>query len=292
MDEVEREWLAASVLLGAGVTDGDVCAVHLRAAWRALAAIIADRRGVELGDDVAAFFRAHAPELFAGRETLDEVAALFAEKAPSVPLLRSQLELLESWIPTMGGKVPTAPRWRVDREVWRRRAGAAVVGSVVLLALYVALTPSPRWRVEFHGGVRLDDPLVVTEERQGPNYDWGPTSPRPGVPKDGFSARFSACVPVPTDAVLSVSVESDDGSRVLLDGRPILDNWGRHGARTVTGTSAVASGVHLLTVEYFDAAASALLRFEATVDGVAIGELDLAPPLERDGALGCAGDDP
>jgi hypothetical protein len=44
-----------------------------------------------------------------------------------------------------------------------------------------------------------------------------------------FSLRATACIKVPKTGKLRVAIASDDGSRVLVDGETIIDNWGIHG---------------------------------------------------------------
>jgi alpha-L-fucosidase len=73
----------------------------------------------------------------------------------------------------------------------------------------------------------------------------------PGNQPEYFGLDFSGFVKVPADAVYSFSTISDDGSRLFVDGKMIVDNDGLHGNREAKGIVALASGLHKIRVQYF-----------------------------------------
>ncbi len=69
------------------------------------------------------------------------------------------------------------------------------------------------------------------------------------------------------ELVVAFQLISDDGSRLMLDGEQIIDNWGRHGERSRGVDIPVSAGVHHLRVEYFDERHSATVRLQASLYG-------------------------
>jgi alpha-L-fucosidase len=67
-----------------------------------------------------------------------------------------------------------------------------------------------------------------------------------------FGVVFSGYVQVPSTAVYAFGLSSDDGSRLSVDGRLIVDNDGLHGARERVGYLALEKGLHPITVSYFN----------------------------------------
>lgn len=59
------------------------------------------------------------------------------------------------------------------------------------------------------------------------NFDW-PEAPAPGLPGDQFSVRWSGIVQSPATGRFTFFTESDDGVRLWVDGRLLIDNWTDH----------------------------------------------------------------
>ena len=45
-------------------------------------------------------------------------------------------------------------------------------------------------------------------------------------PKDKFTVRWETCLEVPKDMDVRFQLGSDDGSRLFVNGKKILDFWG------------------------------------------------------------------
>ncbi len=57
---------------------------------------------------------------------------------------------------------------------------------------------------------------------------------------------------VPADGVYAFFTDSDDGSRLYLDGSPVVDNDGLHASQEKRSDVALAAGLHAIKVEYFN----------------------------------------
>jgi hypothetical protein len=83
-----------------------------------------------------------------------------------------------------------------------------------------------------------------------------------------YSAVWTGVLFAPRDGEYRLSITSDDGSWVLLDGVTVIDNGGRHGTETRTARLRLSRGDHPLTVRYFDAGGLALVEFSWRAAGL------------------------
>ncbi|HEX8832383.1 MAG TPA: PA14 domain-containing protein, partial [Longimicrobium sp.] len=75
----------------------------------------------------------------------------------------------------------------------------------------------------------------------------------PGVTDrfEWFAIRYRGAIVLPHAGAYRFRLTSDDGSRLLVDGRQVIDNDGVHGDQTAEGTAQLAEGVHAVEVQYF-----------------------------------------
>jgi beta-glucosidase len=127
--------------------------------------------------------------------------------------------------------------------------------------------------VTFYAGTRLEGPPLLTRQDATIDFDWkGP--PAPQVPHDHFSARWTGKLRPNTTGSVLLAVRSDDGSRVKIDGRTVLDDWSEHQARTETASVDLTAGrTYDLTVEYYQGTGDAVMQF---------GFEPVPPPLTAD----------
>lgn len=70
--------------------------------------------------------------------------------------------------------------------------------------------------------------------------------------KDHFAVQFTTKLEITDAGKYNFGVISDDGSKVYLDGKLIIDNDGSHSADMKLGSTELSTGVHEVKVEYFD----------------------------------------
>jgi hypothetical protein len=75
----------------------------------------------------------------------------------------------------------------------------------------------------------------------------------PGLPDrlEWFAIDYSGRFWVETPGVYRFLLTSDDGSRLSIDGKRVVDNDGSHPPVTMGGVVTLSKGVHALRVEYF-----------------------------------------
>jgi hypothetical protein len=107
------------------------------------------------------------------------------------------------------------------------------------------------WSGQFFNNIDLAGPPVFTANYNGIRFNWGFGAPAGSVPADNWSARFTQYRFFPAGTYRFV-VRSDDGVRIFVDDRPVINQWVQQSARTVTGDINLGDGSHLIRVEFFD----------------------------------------
>jgi hypothetical protein len=82
--------------------------------------------------------------------------------------------------------------------------------------------------------------------------------------EDQFAIRFTTQIRIPTNGTYTLNLRSDDGSRLFVGRRKIIDNDGSHGPVEVSGSIDLTYGLHTIVVEYFDDHGGELLELTMT----------------------------
>ncbi len=102
---------------------------------------------------------------------------------------------------------------------------------------------------------------VLTRVDAAVDFDWGTGSPAPVVPSDDFSVRWTGKLIPRKSGPHVLAIVSDDGSRLCIDGKQVIDNWGEHATQTASATLTLEAGREYdLLLEYFEAKGSAVIR--------------------------------
>lgn len=72
------------------------------------------------------------------------------------------------------------------------------------------------------------------------------------VMTDHFYVRWTGRIKVPRDGRITFFTESDDGSRLWIDGKIVVDNGGLHAMEEKSGEIDLKAGEHDLKVELFE----------------------------------------
>ena len=81
-------------------------------------------------------------------------------------------------------------------------------------------------RVAYFDNPRLEGKPVLERREEAIDFHWtflGPDDSR--MRKDHFSARWAGTLRAPTTGMLTLGVQGDDGYRLYLDGRLLIDRW-------------------------------------------------------------------
>jgi len=78
-----------------------------------------------------------------------------------------------------------------------------------------------------------------------------------GTPNSNFAAYWYGNVQIKKAGVYNLCTDSDDGSRLFVDGHMIINDGGLHGRKKVCGDTTLAAGIHLVTVWFFNGGGAA-----------------------------------
>ena len=150
-----------------------------------------------------------------------------------------------------GLKDKLGPGVKVVRIPWATTAADGVLGQG---------KPADGWHAAFFANTNLQgDPAASREDAK---IDFAPFSPPPGVPTGRLSARWIGTIKPDRTGEFNFAVRSDDGSRVLVDGKAIIDQWADHQATTYTAAVPLEQGKsYRVAVEYYDSGGEAEVRF-------------------------------
>ncbi len=83
------------------------------------------------------------------------------------------------------------------------------------------------------------------------DFSWGAGKPSEKVPADHFGTVAETKVDLPAGTWL-LSTTSDDGIRVFVDGKPVIDDWTWHAPKENSATLDLSAGPHSIRVEHFE----------------------------------------
>lgn len=107
------------------------------------------------------------------------------------------------------------------------------------------------WEGRYYDNVELrGGPALIRDDAQI-NFDWGEGAPADWMPDDNFSAVWTRSVTF-SPGTYRFNVRADDGVRVWLDDRLLLDYWRPMNYEYHTVDGVYLQGSHQLRVEYFE----------------------------------------
>jgi LysM repeat protein len=118
------------------------------------------------------------------------------------------------------------------------------------------------WRATYFNTPDLSGPIVLDRAEKRPCWNCGWNAPAPGVNADRWSARWTTNS-YAEGGTYRISVKSDDGVRIFIDGVPVLNEWRVQAVRGFFVDVVIARGWHNWTIEYFEDTGVAELCFEA-----------------------------
>ena len=171
--------------------------------------------------------------------------------------------------------------WRVDEfdavntykgEVWSFMTGGASGGV----------------KGDYYSGMNFGS-LVLSRTDPQINFSWGDGEPDPAVGADNFSCRWTGEVEAAFTETYTFYTNSDDGVRLWVDNKQLVDNWTDHSSTENRGTiDLVAGNTYRVVMEYYEngGGAVAQLRWSsARTPKQLIPQAALSLPLKAAGAM-------
>jgi beta-glucosidase len=95
-------------------------------------------------------------------------------------------------------------------------------------------------------------PTLVRTDKQV-NFNWGPRSPDSTIQDDQFSVRWTGKIVPPDSGIYKISVSTDDGVRLWIDGKLLVDSWYDRGATSDLVTIRLEAGRQYdLRMDYYE----------------------------------------
>ncbi|HEX6307532.1 MAG TPA: glycoside hydrolase family 3 N-terminal domain-containing protein [Longimicrobiales bacterium] len=113
---------------------------------------------------------------------------------------------------------------------------------------------------EYFANNRLEGEPALVRTDEHVDFRWTLNSPARGIPFDWYSVRWTGQFIAPA-GVRRIGVEGNDGYRLWLDGRLLIDNWRKQSYRTMlTDVSLEPGRAYDLRLEFFESTGNARLR--------------------------------
>ena len=124
------------------------------------------------------------------------------------------------------------------------------------------LTPDekPGLTGEYYNGMEFNS-LFTSRRDSLINFRWGMNGPMQGMTEDTFSVRWSGKIIAPETGEYTINTMTDDGARVWVDNKRIIDDWTNHAPLVNSGKVNLEAGKSYdLKFEYFDYKMGAVAR--------------------------------
>lgn len=211
---------------------------------------------------------ASRPRLAAALARLTEVMRTLPDADPNPPPGRADLSFLASTLAgcARAGRLAAAgPRSAVRRF-------AAPSAAVLALGLAVGAVAMPRhtqstgWSGSYFPNEHLQGPA---KHRRDPtlSFFWDHGGPFDDFPTDHFSARWVGCLRTTRAGKATFAIGSDDGSRLFIDGKPVIDAWHSQAMVFHSTTVSLEPGVHSIRVDYVELSGDAGVMLKLGWDG-------------------------
>jgi hypothetical protein len=168
-------------------------------------------------------------------------------------------------------------RYDIVLEYYEKTGGAVAKlnwqapGTTTFVALPVAqLCPTSTQGLlgQYFANTTLSGSPVLTRT-EAVNFDWGTGSPGAGVAVDGFSARWTGQISVPSSGGYVFQTLSDDGVRLWINCAQVINNWTDHGTETNNSSSlTLAAGQRYdIVLEYYEKTGGAVAKLNWQTPG-------------------------
>jgi beta-glucosidase len=143
-------------------------------------------------------------------------------------------------------------------------------------------------RGEYWDNNRMDGTPRLVRVDQRIDFGWTLSSPGRGIPFDWYSVRWNGNITAPATRVRRVGVEGNDGYRLWIDGKLVIDNWRKqsYGVR-FADVAFVPRSTHAVRLEYFESTGNARVKlvWDGGVSNDARARIDSAVALVRGSAV-------
>lgn len=119
-------------------------------------------------------------------------------------------------------------------------------------------------KAEYFPNRTLSGTPVATLTDADINHDWGEAPGVQGIGPNDFSIRFTGVLRPKQSGTYTIAVRGDDGYRLFLDGKPVIDLWTDHAATLRTVKMDLTAGTEYdVRLEFYENAGGAVIALSA-----------------------------
>ncbi len=101
------------------------------------------------------------------------------------------------------------------------------------------------------------------------NFNYGTGSPASNMEGNTFSIRWEGSIKVPREGAYTFYTNSDDGVRLWVDGKQMIDNWTLHGPTEDIGMVVLEPGQEYpIKLEYYENSGGAVIQLSWSAPGI------------------------
>jgi alpha-D-xyloside xylohydrolase len=125
-------------------------------------------------------------------------------------------------------------------------------GSIIPPKYLLALNGKPGLTGEYYEGMDFGKKFA-TRKDSIIDFNWGEDVPMNGMPQDSFTVRWRGKIVAPETGEYSINTITDDGARVWVDNKQIIDDWTGHAPLINSGKVHLEAGKSYdVKFEYYD----------------------------------------
>ncbi|MFC7178207.1 glycoside hydrolase family 3 C-terminal domain-containing protein [Kitasatospora paranensis] len=107
---------------------------------------------------------------------------------------------------------------------------------------------------QYHNSTDLSGAVVASRVDPAVDAVWGGRSPAAGVNATNWSVKWTGTLTPPATGSYQFSLNSDDGSRLIVNGQQVINNWYNQAPTTRTGSINLTAGQPVaIEVDYYQA---------------------------------------
>jgi beta-glucosidase len=133
--------------------------------------------------------------------------------------------------------------------------GSTLAGEPVVPVPASALTTNgtePGLKAEYFNNQELRGPAATVRTDARIDFNWGRYKPVPELSENNFSVRWTGKLKAPESGNYTLGFTADDGARLYVDGKLLVDAWSSNQRKTATSEIALEAGrSYELRLEYF-----------------------------------------
>jgi len=121
---------------------------------------------------------------------------------------------------------------------------------------------------EYFANQNLQGAPAFTRTDNNIQFNWDKSAPSAAMARTDFSVRWTGQITAPVTGSYIFNIDADDGCRLFIDDKPIIDHWVPDNGTPQSATvDLVAGQPHTLRLEYFQAEGEAYIRLNWKIPG-------------------------